>query len=39
MENFKEAATSIAINWYMDSDEDGQQVDSTKYRGLIGSFI
>jgi len=32
-----EAATLIATNCLMDADEVGQLVDSTKYRGLIGS--
>ena len=30
----KEAATPIATNCLLDADEDGQLVDSTKYRGL-----
>ena len=37
MEDYKEAATPIATNYFMDADEAGQSVDSTKYRGLIGS--
>jgi len=39
MEDCKEAATSIATNFLMDADEARQRVDSTKYRGLIGSLI
>jgi len=39
MENCKEAATPIATNCLMDADEAGNQVDSTKYRGLIGSLL
>jgi len=37
MEDCKETATPIAKNCLMDADEAGQPVDSTKYRGLIGS--
>ena len=39
MEDCKEAATPIATNCLMDADEAGQPVDSTKYRGLIGSLL
>jgi len=39
IEDCKEAATPIAINCLMGADEAGQQVDSTKYRGLIGSLL
>jgi len=39
MEDNKEAATPIATNCLMDADEDGNQFDSTKYRGLIGSLL
>jgi len=39
MEDCKEAATPIATNCLMDADEAGNQVDSTKYRGLIGSLL
>jgi len=39
MEDYKEAATTIATNCLMDVDEAGNQVDSTKYRGLIGSLL
>jgi len=39
MENCKEVATPIATNFLIDSDEVGQQVDSTKYRGLIGFLL
>jgi len=39
MEDCKEAATPIATNCLMDADEVGQPVDSTKYRGLIRSFL
>jgi len=39
MEDFKEATNPIATNCLMDADEAGQQVDSTKYRGLIGSLL
>jgi len=38
MEDCKEDVTPIATNCLMDTDEVGQ-VDSTKYRGLIGSFL
>jgi len=38
MEDCKEAVTLIATNCLMDADEAGNQVDSTKYRGLIGSL-
>jgi len=39
MEDCKEVTTPIATNYPMDADEAGQQVDSTKYRGLIGSLL
>jgi len=39
MEDCREAATPIATNCLMDADEAGNQVDSTKYRGLIGSLL
>ena len=39
MENCKEVATPITTNCLMDADEAGQPVDSTKYRGLIGSLL
>jgi len=39
MEDCKEAATPIATHCLMDADEAGNQVDSTKYRGLIGSLL
>jgi len=39
MENCKEVATPIATYCIMDSDEVGQQVNSTKYRGLISSLL
>jgi len=39
MENCKEAATPITIGCYLDIDEKGANVDQTKYRGLIGSFL
>ena len=39
MEDCKEAATPISTNCLMDADEAGQPVDSTKYRGLIGSLL
>jgi len=39
MEDCKEVATPIATNCLMDADEAGQLVDSTKYRGLIGSLL
>jgi len=39
MEDCKEAATPIATNCLMDANEAGQPVDSTKYRGLIGSLL
>ena len=39
MEDCKEAATPIATNCLIDADEAGQSVDSTKYRGLIGSLL
>ena len=39
MEDCKEAATPIATKCLMDVDEAGKQVDSTKYRGLIGSLL
>ena len=38
MEDCKEDVTPIATNCLMDTDEVGQ-VDSTKYRGLIGSLL
>jgi len=38
MENCKEVFVLIATNCYVDLDEVGQQVDLTKYRGLI-SFL
>jgi len=39
MEDYKEATTPIATNCLMDADEASQPVDSTKYRGLIGSLL
>jgi len=39
MEDCKEAATLIATKFLMDADEAGQPMDSTKYRGLIGSLL
>jgi len=39
MEDCKEDATPIATNCLMDADEAGNHVDSTKYRGLIGSLL
>jgi len=39
MEDCKEVVTPIATNSLMDVDEAGNQVDSTKYRGLIGSLL
>ena len=39
MEDCKEAASPIATNCLMDADEARQQVDLTKYRGLIGSLL
>jgi len=39
MEDCKEVVTPIATNCLMDADEVGQQGDSTKYRGLIGSLL
>jgi len=39
MEDCKQAATLIATNCLMDADEADQLVDSTKYRGLIGSLL
>jgi len=39
MEDCREAATPIATNCLMDANEAGQPMDSTKYRGLIGSLL
>jgi len=39
MEDCKKVATPIATNCLMDVDEAAQPVDSTKYRGLIGSLL
>ena len=39
MKDCKEDATPIATSCLMDADEAGQQVDSTKYRALIGSLL
>jgi len=39
MENCKEATTPIATRCYLDTDEKGDIVDQTKFRGLIGSLI
>ena len=39
MEDCKGVVTPIATNDLMNADETGQQVDSTKYRGLIGSLL
>jgi len=39
MEVCKEIATPIATKCLIDADEAGNQVDSTKYRGLIGSLL
>jgi len=39
IEDCKEANNPIATNYLIDVDEVGQQVDSTKYRGLIGSLL
>jgi len=39
MEGCKEVVTRIATNFLMDADEASQPMDSTKYRGLIGSLL
>jgi len=39
MEYCNEATTPIATNCLMDADETSQPVDSTKYKGLIGSLL
>jgi len=39
MEDCKEVITPIVTNCIMDVDEAGNQFDSTKYRGLIGSLL
>jgi len=39
MEDCKKVATPIATKCLMDADEAGNQVDSTKYKGLIGSLL
>ncbi|XP_027915657.1 uncharacterized protein LOC114175098 [Vigna unguiculata] len=39
MKECKEVATPTATNCLMGVDEVGQQVDSTKYRGLIDSLL
>jgi len=39
MENYKETATPIATGCYLDADEEGANVEQTKYRGLIGSLL
>jgi len=39
MEDCKEATTLIVTNCLMDANEAGQPVDSTKFRGLIGSLL
>ena len=39
MEDYKEDATPIATNCLMDGDEARNEVDSTKYRRLIGSLL
>jgi len=39
MEEINEVGTPIATNCLMDAYEAGQPVDSTKYRGLIGSLL
>jgi len=39
IEDCKEATTLIATTCLMDADEAGNQVDSTKYRGLIGFLL
>jgi len=39
MEDCKGVVTPIATNDLMNADETGRQVDSTKYRGLICSFL
>jgi len=39
IEDWKEVVTPITTSSLMDIDEVGQQIDSTKYRGLIGSLL
>ena len=39
MEDCKKVVTPISTNCLMRANEVGQQVDSTKYRGLIGSLL
>jgi len=39
MKDCKDVATPITANCLMHADEAGKQVDSTKYKGLIGSFL
>jgi len=39
MEDCKEVATPTTTNFLTNAYEVGQQVDSTKYRGLIGSLL
>ena len=39
MEDCKKDTTPTATNCLMDLDEVGQQVNSTKYRRLIGSLL
>jgi len=39
MEGCKEVVIPIATNFLLDADEAGQPMDSTKYRGLIGSLL
>ncbi|XP_014523663.1 uncharacterized protein LOC106779959 [Vigna radiata var. radiata] len=37
--NYKEAATPMATNCYLDLDEAGKSVDQKMYRGMIGSLL
>ena len=39
LENCKEVVTPTTTNYLMDLDEVGQQVDSTKHKGLTGSLL
>ena len=39
IEDCKEVATPISTNCLIDADEAANQVNSTKYRGLIGSLL
>jgi hypothetical protein len=39
MEHVKEADTPMGISTKLDMDENGKNIDITKYQGMIGSLL